>query len=110
MQFKLSTSITMLAAMLFAVSAAPAADANVKVRSFECYLYLCPRCPFNLNVPQARSTEVDGDIFICTDANWSGDCTTYGFFSGVCSNFPPEFQDDISSVGPNPGWSCNLYV
>ncbi|KAJ7680185.1 hypothetical protein B0H14DRAFT_3535900 [Mycena olivaceomarginata] len=43
---------------------------------------------------------VDGHVFICTDANFSGDCTNYGFFADQCSNFPGEFADDISSSGP----------
>ncbi|PSR76496.1 hypothetical protein PHLCEN_2v8399 [Hermanssonia centrifuga] len=57
-----------------------------------------------------RAAEADGHIFICTDANWSGSCTDYGFTAGVCSNFPQGFQDDISSLGPDAGWFCNVYI
>ncbi|KAJ7802292.1 hypothetical protein B0H14DRAFT_2713917 [Mycena olivaceomarginata] len=53
---------------------------------------------------------VDGHVFICTDANFSGDCTNYGFFADQCSNFPGEFADDISSFGPDSGWSCTMYT
>ncbi|KAJ6550929.1 hypothetical protein B0H10DRAFT_1802301, partial [Mycena sp. CBHHK59/15] len=49
-------------------------------------------------------------VFICTDANFAGDCTNYGFFADQCSNFPGEFQDDISSFGPDAGWSCTMYT
>lgn len=62
------------------------------------------------HLPQTRAAEVDGHVYICTDANWSGDCTNYGFYEGVCSNFPAEFQDDISSIGPDGGWKCNFYM
>jgi hypothetical protein len=40
---------------------------------------------------------VDGNIFICTDKHFGGDCTNYAFFDDQCSNFPGEFNDDISS-------------
>ncbi|KAJ7866194.1 hypothetical protein B0H14DRAFT_3862051 [Mycena olivaceomarginata] len=53
---------------------------------------------------------VDGHVFICTDANFSGDCTNYGFFADQRSNFPGEFADDISSFWPDAGWSCTMYT
>ncbi|OBZ73474.1 hypothetical protein A0H81_06641 [Grifola frondosa] len=59
---------------------------------------------------EEREAQVDGYIYICTDANWSGDCDNYGFINGQCSNFPSTFQNDISSVGPDPGWVCILSV
>ncbi|KAJ6613942.1 hypothetical protein B0H10DRAFT_2046765 [Mycena sp. CBHHK59/15] len=60
--------------------------------------------------PETRSALVDGHVFICTDANFAGDCTNYGFFVDQCSNFPDEFQDDISSFGSDAGWSCTMYT
>ena len=53
---------------------------------------------------------VDGHIYICTDDQFSGACINYGFRNNQCSNFPTGFQDDISSVGPDQGWVCSLYV
>ncbi|KAJ7752712.1 hypothetical protein B0H14DRAFT_3710497 [Mycena olivaceomarginata] len=58
----------------------------------------------------APEPDVDGHVYICTDANFSGDCTDYGFFAGQCSNFPGEFNDDISSFGPDVGWACTIDV
>ncbi|KAJ7157309.1 hypothetical protein C8R46DRAFT_1114089, partial [Mycena filopes] len=60
--------------------------------------------------PSTDSALVDGHVFICTDINFGGDCTNYGFFNNVCSTFTGEFQDDISSFGPDKGWSCTLYT
>ncbi|KAJ7680184.1 hypothetical protein B0H14DRAFT_3908229 [Mycena olivaceomarginata] len=60
--------------------------------------------------PATLEPLVDGHVFICTDANFSGDCTNYGFFADQCSNFPGEFADDISSFGPDSGWSCTMYT
>lgn len=59
---------------------------------------------------EARAAQVDGHIFICTDDQFSGECTNYGFVDNVCSNFPGEFQDDISSFGPDQGWICTLFM
>ncbi|KAF8209969.1 hypothetical protein K438DRAFT_1960199 [Mycena galopus ATCC 62051] len=58
----------------------------------------------------ARAADVDGYVYICTDEDFAGDCDNYGFNSGVCSNFPVEFQNDISSWGPDQGWECIMYT
>ena len=51
-----------------------------------------------------------GSIFVCTDYNWGGLCDHFAFQNGVCANFPADLNDQISSVGPDAGWTCNLYV
>ncbi|KAJ7157282.1 hypothetical protein C8R46DRAFT_1114005 [Mycena filopes] len=84
MQFTLKSAFVALAAAL-AVAAAPAG-------------------------PSTDSALVDGHVFICTDVDFGGDCTNYGFFNNVCSTFPSEFQDNISSFGPDKGWKCTLYT
>ncbi|KAJ7157286.1 hypothetical protein C8R46DRAFT_1040322 [Mycena filopes] len=84
MQFTLKSAFVALAAAL-AVAAAPAG-------------------------PSTDSALVDGHIFLCTDVNFGGDCVNWGFFDNVCSTFPSEFQDDISSFGPDKGWICTLYT
>lgn len=59
---------------------------------------------------EARAAQVDGHIYICTDDNFSGSCTNYGFVANQCSNFSSGFQDNISSVGPDKGWVCTLFM
>ena len=56
---------------------------------------------------QARS---DGNIYVCTDWNWGGSCTVVGFNNGQCTNFPSGWQDNISSIGPDGGWTCQVFV
>ncbi|GJE87341.1 hypothetical protein PsYK624_034240 [Phanerochaete sordida] len=51
-----------------------------------------------------------GNLYVCTDANWSGNCDNIWFQSGQCVVFPGDFQNDISSIGPPKGWGCNAYV
>ncbi|THG94153.1 hypothetical protein EW026_g7261 [Hermanssonia centrifuga] len=61
-------------------------------------------------VVETRAAEVDGDLYACTDANWAGQCENLGFYNGQCENFPADLQDDISSIGPDAGWVCVLYI
>lgn len=56
------------------------------------------------------TADVNGHVFVCTDANFEGDCDNYGVTLGQCSNFPPAFQGDISCFGPDDGLNCCLYV
>ena len=58
---------------------------------------------------EARATQVDGHVFVCTDGGFAGSCTNYGIIANVCSNFPSAFQDNISSIGLDAGWRCNAY-
>ncbi|KAF8996354.1 hypothetical protein BDQ17DRAFT_1429799 [Cyathus striatus] len=64
--------------------------------------------PAELNAK--REALVDGHLFVCTDNDFAGDCSNIGFFNNQCSNFSPEFQDDISSWGPDEGWVCTTYT
>ncbi|KAJ7057339.1 hypothetical protein C8F01DRAFT_1256589 [Mycena amicta] len=88
MKHNFTALIALAAALAVVVSAAPATPA----------------------LAEARAAEVSAHVFICTDINFAGDCTNYGFNSGQCSNFPGEFQDDISSFGPDQGWECIMYT
>ncbi|EKM53241.1 uncharacterized protein PHACADRAFT_197663 [Phanerochaete carnosa HHB-10118-sp] len=37
-------------------------------------------------------------------------CENIGFYNGLCGSSPTEIQDDTSSVGPQKGWDCFLFV
>ncbi|KAJ7315239.1 hypothetical protein DFH08DRAFT_820843 [Mycena albidolilacea] len=55
-----------------------------------------------------------GDIIACTDANLSGDCTTLGVTSGVCTCFTGNLaglNDQVSSMefDLGAGATCTLY-
>ena len=67
--------------------------------------------PSNAHAPltfkQAPST---GNIYVCTAWDWQGSCTNVQFNNAQCTNFPSGFQDDISSIGPDGGWKCTIYV
>jgi hypothetical protein len=65
-------------------------------------------CVNDLQSPTSDAALIDGHVYICTDANF--DCTNYGFITNVCSNLPSEFQDYISSFGPDAGWACTFYM
>ncbi|KZV70954.1 hypothetical protein PENSPDRAFT_752089 [Peniophora sp. CONT] len=51
-----------------------------------------------------------GGVFFCTDANFQGNCAyVTGFSSGACVGVGSDFNDDVSSFGPDPGLTCNIY-
>ena len=52
----------------------------------------------------------DGNVFFCTDANFSGACLLFAITNGVCFNVPNGFNDDISSFGPDAGIGCRLFM
>ncbi|KAJ7057336.1 hypothetical protein C8F01DRAFT_1086374 [Mycena amicta] len=105
MKHTFTALIALAAALAVVVSAAPAVRANT--------LHLPELMDGETQTPveaEARAEDVSAHVFICTDINFAGDCTNYGFNSGQCSNFPGEFQDDISSFGPDQGWECIMYT
>ena len=59
---------------------------------------------------QARAADADGGLFVCTNAQFTGNCQNIGFNNGQCVVFPSAFQNDISSLGPDQGWVCNAYM
>ncbi|KAF8998732.1 hypothetical protein BDQ17DRAFT_1428321 [Cyathus striatus] len=57
-----------------------------------------------------RAADVDGNLYVCTDANWGGECANLGFYVNECNNMPSGFQDNISGFGPDAGWECTTYT
>ncbi|KAF8976948.1 hypothetical protein BDQ17DRAFT_1267010, partial [Cyathus striatus] len=51
-----------------------------------------------------------GNLYVCTDANWGGECANLGFYINECNNMPSGFQDNISGFGPDAGWECTTYT
>ena len=52
---------------------------------------------------------MSNDVFACTDINFSGNCTLIRFNDAQCQNFPPAFDNEISSISPDSGWACNFF-
>ncbi|KAJ6544645.1 hypothetical protein DFH09DRAFT_1282314 [Mycena vulgaris] len=50
-----------------------------------------------------------GDVYVCVDPNFVPPCGLFHGANGQCVNFPPPFQHDISSVGPDPGQDCFFF-
>ncbi|KAJ7123984.1 hypothetical protein C8R43DRAFT_39935 [Mycena crocata] len=51
-----------------------------------------------------------GNVFVCIDGNFAGQCTTLHSASGQCVNVPLVFNDNISSVGPDAGQDCFFFT
>ncbi|KAG9097611.1 hypothetical protein FS749_005901 [Ceratobasidium sp. UAMH 11750] len=53
---------------------------------------------------------VNGGTYFCTDINFTGRCAyVSGFGSGQCVNVGQDFNDNVSSFGPDPGLTCNIF-
>ncbi|CAE6446759.1 unnamed protein product [Rhizoctonia solani] len=53
---------------------------------------------------------ISGGVYFCTDANWKGQCLyVAGFKENQCVNFGVEFNDKVTSFGPDKGLACLLW-
>ncbi|CAE6410455.1 unnamed protein product [Rhizoctonia solani] len=53
---------------------------------------------------------ISGGVYFCTDANFTGKCLhVAGFTENQCVNFGNEFNDQVTSFGPDKGLACLLY-
>ncbi|KAH8730614.1 hypothetical protein GQ44DRAFT_575742, partial [Phaeosphaeriaceae sp. PMI808] len=50
-----------------------------------------------------------GDIFVCTDIDFSGYCQHIRSTTYKCHNFAPEFRKKVSSIRPEKNQACFLY-
>ncbi|KAJ7277913.1 hypothetical protein C8J57DRAFT_1465745 [Mycena rebaudengoi] len=56
------------------------------------------------------AAKTPGNVRICTDAGFTGNCITLNGGSTQCNNFPGSFNDNISSFGPDDGQDCFIFV
>ncbi|KAJ7592326.1 hypothetical protein C8J56DRAFT_932884, partial [Mycena floridula] len=57
-----------------------------------------------------RATATQGNVFVTTAIDFGGDNTIISGGSGQCVNVPSNFNDVISSVGPDPDQDCFFFV
>ncbi|KAG9078917.1 hypothetical protein FRC06_008048, partial [Ceratobasidium sp. 370] len=51
-----------------------------------------------------------GGVYFCTDANFAGNCAyVSGMNSGQCVGVGSNFNDNVSSFGPDSGLTCTIY-
>ncbi|KAK7045009.1 hypothetical protein R3P38DRAFT_2882090 [Favolaschia claudopus] len=62
------------------------------------------------NSTQELVARTQGNVFVCTDAGFTGTCGVFHGNSGECVNLPSQFNDNISSVGPDSGQDCFFYI
>ncbi|KAG8745751.1 hypothetical protein FRC12_014470 [Ceratobasidium sp. 428] len=50
-------------------------------------------------------------VYFCTDKGFKGNCVyNMGFNSGQCVFVGPNFNDKISSFGPDAGMTCTIFM
>ncbi|KAJ7508750.1 hypothetical protein B0H11DRAFT_2431788 [Mycena galericulata] len=53
----------------------------------------------------ARAPATTGNVFVCVDAGFTGDCATFHGDNAECVDFSGSFLNDISAIGPGPASS-----
>ena len=48
-------------------------------------------------------------LYVCTDSDWRGNCKNIELTVSRCYNMTTEFNDNVSSAGPDDGTFCVLY-
>ncbi|KAJ7278007.1 hypothetical protein C8J57DRAFT_1222778 [Mycena rebaudengoi] len=55
-------------------------------------------------------SQIQGNVRVCTDAGFTGDCFTLNGGSTQCENLPGSLNDKVSSFGPDGGQDCFIFV
>ncbi|KAH9477999.1 hypothetical protein JR316_0010232 [Psilocybe cubensis] len=90
-KFNLIKAIAMITVLAVGASAAPSVAVS------------------DLTVRETEAASVDGHLFVCVNANFVAPCNNFNFNDGQCINFVAPFQDSISSLGPDPGFTCIVF-
>ncbi|KAK8221897.1 hypothetical protein M8818_000062 [Zalaria obscura] len=55
--------------------------------------------------PEKRAV---GGVYMCTEANWSGNCQYLAYPVDTCVQLSDEWASQVSSFGPDAGTSCMI--
>jgi hypothetical protein len=50
-----------------------------------------------------------GDVYFCTDKGFKGACKLFPVDNLACNQLSSDFDNKISSFGPDQGIECTLY-
>ncbi|KAJ7509139.1 hypothetical protein B0H11DRAFT_2432870 [Mycena galericulata] len=54
----------------------------------------------------ARAPATQGNVFVCVDAEFTGDCAVFHGDNAECVDFSGSFLNDISAIGPDADQTC----
>lgn len=66
----------------------------------------------NADKSTVATRALSGGVYMCKDINWGGQCqylSLNGVNDGTCLGLGNNFDDQVSSFGPDPGLRCTLY-
>ncbi|KAJ7256080.1 hypothetical protein C8J57DRAFT_1517812 [Mycena rebaudengoi] len=66
--------------------------------------------PFVAATALPPAPQTPGNVRVCTDAGFTGNCQTLNGGSTQCVNVPGGFNDEISSFGPDDGQDCFIFA
>ena len=111
MQFSVAfvALVSAMATSVVSVAAAPAPEAaNALAARVSAPLTMSSSCS---NIRSLSFQDPSGGhIYVCDTWDFQGSCTNVAFNNDQCTNFPTNFQDNISSIGPDGGWTCQVFV
>ncbi|KAG8733722.1 hypothetical protein FRC12_018784, partial [Ceratobasidium sp. 428] len=81
-------------------------EATPSVRGPACAAKIC----WHVLTPVWQKRAMPGGVYYCTDEKFQGNCAYItGFNAGQCVVVGPDFNDKISSFGPDDGMRCTLF-
>ncbi|KAJ9666246.1 hypothetical protein H2201_003680 [Coniosporium apollinis] len=109
-------SILFSNAFALGVAAAPAETTNAQTFAFE-----AARAEYDASNPVSEAdTDLSkrgawGGVFYCRDDKWRGGCHYQWVEDGACHNVPWDWNDKISSFGPDSrvdwkNWGCDMFA
>ena len=111
MQFSVAfvALVSAMATSVVSVAAAPAPEAANALAARVSATLIVSTSRSNTD-STSRQAPSSGHIHVCDTWDWKGSCTNVAFNNDQCTNFPSKFQDNISSIGPDGGWTCQVFV
>jgi len=109
-------SILFSSAFALSVAAAPADKTAAQTSAFEAAM-----AEYDASHPVSEADTdlskraVGAGVFYCRNDRWKGGCHRQYFIDGVCQGVPKEWNDQISSLGPDASvkdrdWGCDVFT
>lgn len=65
--------------------------------------------PNNLSPPERPSESTPGDLYVCTDTQFGGDCEYFHALTYNCYNLADKFKHKLTSIRPDKNQMCQFY-
>ncbi|KAH7398928.1 hypothetical protein DE146DRAFT_782733 [Phaeosphaeria sp. MPI-PUGE-AT-0046c] len=66
--------------------------------------------PNNLSPPERKLESIPGDLYVCTDSQFGGECEYFHALTYNCYNLAPKFRHALTSIRPDKNQMCQFYA